>query len=161
MWYELDMDGNRLNAKQRLVRFAVLLLCTATLLMISLRVIGYVYFPSDDALRHVAKVVSGKDWRDILVIREEIKMDSHPGWHAVLGSFYRATGASGTSLLNFSVIVLFLAFIIPPAFFFSRSEVWVLSLPLSAVFSVGPVFRLFYGRPFIFSMVLVVLFCFL
>jgi hypothetical protein len=154
------MVGNRLNDRQRLIRFAVLLLCTATLLMTCLQVIGQGFSPLDDALRHVAKVESGKEWHDILVIRDEIRMDSHPGWHTLLGLFYRATGADRVVLLNFSVVFLFLAFTIPPAFFFRRPQAWMISLILSALFCMGAVYRLFYGRPFILSMVLVLLFCF-
>ena len=144
-----------------LIKPAVLLLCTATLLMICLKIIGYGYFPSDDAFRHVAKVVSGKDWKEILVIQDGVKTDSHPGWHTLLGLFYRATGASPTNLLNFSVIILFLIFMIPPAFLFKRPEAWIAALAALAAFSFGPFYRLLFGRPFIFTMFVTLMFCFL
>lgn len=122
---------------------------------------GYGYFPPDDALRHVAKVLSGKDWNDILVIRDEITMDSHPGWHKILSLFYAITGASPVNLLNFSVISLFLLFMVPPAFLFRRPEAWIAALSALAVFSFGPFYRTLLGRPFIFSMFLILMFCFL
>jgi hypothetical protein len=56
---------------------------------------------------------------------------------------------------------LFLTFTLPPVLYFRRGEAWIASLALSSVFFFGPVFRLFYGRPYIASMVMVVLFCFL
>lgn len=144
-----------------LVKISVLLICTATLLIICLRIVGYGYFPQDDALRHVAKVISGNDWNDILVLREEIKTDSHPGWHALLRLFYRSTNAGETDLLNFSIIVLFLLFMMPPTFLFRRPEAWIASLAVLSVFSFGPIYRTFYGRPFIVSMFLIIMFCFL
>jgi hypothetical protein len=147
--------------RQRLIRSFILLMCLGTLLLTCLRVIGQGYFPSDDALRHVAKVVSGKPWSEILVIRPEITMDSHPGWHTILSVFQLLTGIDEKGLLNFSVITLFLAFTLPPVLYFRRGEAWIASLALSAVFFFGPIQRLFYGRPYIISMVMVLLFCFL
>lgn len=145
----------------RLVRTAILLFCTATLLIICLKVIGQGYYPPDDALRHVAKVVSGKDWNEILVIRDEIKMDSHPGWHKLLGLLYKTCNAGPTVLLNFSVIILFVLFVMTPAFLFRRPEAWIASLCLFSVFYFGPLYRIFLGRPFIFTMFLALMFCFL
>jgi len=155
------MDQTLLSPRQRLTRSFILLMCLGTLLLTCLRVIGQGYFPTDDALRHVAKAVSGKAWTEILVIRPEITMDSHPGWHAILSWFQSLTGSDKKGLLNFSVIFLFLAFTLPPVLYFRRGEAWIATLSLSAVFFFGPVYRLFYGRPYIASMVMVLLFCFL
>jgi len=155
------MDETHLNPTQRLTRSLILLLCLGTLLLTCLRVIGLGFFPLDDALRHVAMVVSGKPWSEILVIRPDITMDSHPGWHTILRMFQSFTGGDKQLLLNFSVIFLFLAFTLPPVFYFRRGEAWIASLALSSVFFFGSIFRLFYGRPYIVSMVMVILFCFL
>lgn len=138
-----------------------MVLCLGTLLAAFLKIISHGFFPADDAFRHVAKVISGKDWSDILVIRPEITMDSHPGWHAILGWVQGLAGADGASLLNFSVLFLFLTFALPAVFYFRRQEAWVASLAVSTLFFFSPVFRLFYGRPFIVSMILILLFCFL
>lgn len=152
---------NFINIPYRIIRSTILLLCLATLILVCLRVIGYGFMPVDDALRHVAKVVSGKPWTEILVIRPEITMDSHPGWHAILSLFQTITESEKNGLLNFSVLFLFLAFTLPPVFYFRRCEAWIASLALCTVFFFGPIYRLFYGRPFVFSMIVVVLFCFL
>ena len=157
----IAVDKTLLSPQQRLIRSVILLMCLVTLLLTCLRVIGHGYFPIDDALRHVAKVVSGKSWAEILVIRPEITMDSHPGWHALLSGFQSLTGINKVGLLNFSVIFLFLAFALPPVFYFRRCEAWIAALSLSAVFTFGPIYRLFFGRPYMISMVLVLLFCFL
>ena len=155
------MNKSFLTSKQRIIRSLILLMCLGTLLLTCLRVIGQGYFPIDDALRHVAMVVSGQSWAEILVIRPEITMDSHPGWHAILRLVQLLSGNNKTLLLNFSVIFFFLAFTMPPVFYFRRSEAWIASLALSSVFFFGLTFRLFYGRPYIASMVMIVLFCFL
>jgi hypothetical protein len=155
------MDQTLLSPQQRLVRSLILLICLATMLLTSLRVIGHGFFPGDDALRHVAKVIYGKPWSEILVVRPEITMDSHPGWHVILSGFQSLTGIDKKGLLNSSVILLFLAFTLPPVFYFRRGEAWVASLALSTIFFFGPIMRLFFGRPYIVSMVMVLLFCFL
>ncbi|MDI9570428.1 MAG: glycosyltransferase 87 family protein [Pseudomonadota bacterium] len=147
--------------RQRLLRSLVLLLCLGVLGWTGLRVAGQGFHPRDDALRHVAKVVSGKPWTEILVVRPEISMDSHPGWHALLGAVRSVTKADKQSLLNFSVLFLFFAFTMPPVFYLRRGEAWIAALALSAVVSFGPVCRLFFGRPYIASMILILLFCFL
>jgi hypothetical protein len=115
----------------------------------------------DDALRHAAKVVSGKEWRDILVIRPEITMDSHPGWHFILKQVSRFTRADPMLLVDFSVLFLFALFAFTPLFFFNRPEAWILSLLAFSVFSFGTMHRLFLGRPFLLSMFLIVVFCLL
>lgn len=159
----MNITHNRdpLDQRHRIIRSTILLLCLSTLLLTCLRVIGHGYFPGDDALRHVAMVISGKPWTEILVIRPEITMDSHPGWHAVLSGVQSLTSGDKKLLLNFSVIFLFWAFTLPPVLYFRRGEAWIASLALSSILFLGPVLRLFYGRPFIVSMLMVVLFCFL
>ena len=153
--------GDPLGAGRRIIRSIIILLCLVTLLLTCLRVIGQGYFPRDDALRHVAMVVSGQSWEKILVIRPEITMDSHPGWHSILRGVQFLTAGDKQLLLNFSVMFLFLAFSLPPVFYFRRGEAWIVTLALSTLFFFLPIFRLFFGRPFIVSMVMVVLFCFL
>lgn len=148
------------NPQQRLIRSFILLICLATLLLTCLRVLGHGYSPSDDALRHVAMVVSGKAWADILVIRPEMIMDSHPGWHVILRGVQSLMGGDKQLLLNFSVLFLFLAFTLPPVLYFRRGEAWIASLALATIFS-GAVYRLFYGRPFVLSMTLILVFCLL
>ena len=154
-------NGDPLDTRSRIIRSTILLLCLGTILFACLRVIGHGYFPGDDALRHVAMVVSGKSWAEILIIRPEMTMDSHPGWHSILRGVQSLSGSDKQLLLNFSVMFLFLAFTLPPVLYFRRGEAWIATLALSSVFFFGPVFRLFYGRPYIASMVMVLLFCFL
>lgn len=119
------------------------------------------YYPSDDALRHVANALSGKNWQDILVVRDQFSMDSHPGWHFILEVLARLLGPDSEILLITSVCILFILFASTPLFLLKRPEAWIISLLIFAVFSWGPILRLFYGRPYIFSMFLVLVFCFL
>ena len=150
----------QLDASEKVLRSTVLLVCLATFLFTGLQILGRGYHPTDDALRHVAKVISGKPWQEILVVRDEIGMDSHPGWHAVLHAVGSWTRLETTLLLNFSVLSLLLLFCCFPLFYFERCEAWVASLLALAVVSFGPIYRLTYGRPFIVSMFLLVFFCF-
>jgi hypothetical protein len=155
------MEKPSLSNDHRCLHLVSFLICLSTILIASLRIAGYGFLPLDDALRHVAKVVSGKDWSDVLLVRPEITMDSHPGWHAILTGFQSMIHGQPDDLLFFSVIILFLLFAFVPVFYFRRPEAWIMGLFIVVLFSFGGLFRTFYGRPFIFSMFVIVLFCFL
>jgi hypothetical protein len=141
----------------------LLLLCIAVsiLLLIPLKVIGYGFLPIDDALRHAAKAVSGKPWNEILVLRPGITMDSHPGWHAILGSLHRSMGWNADRLVVFSVISLFVSFALVPLLFLRRQEAWLLTLLLLAIAKPSFIMRLLKGRPYIFTMTAVLAISFL
>lgn len=137
------------------------LLAIWIILLIPFKVIGYGFLPPDDALRHSAKAISGKPWDQILVLRDDIKMDSHPGWHAILSAIHRVTHWDAHSLVLFSIIFLFALFAITPLLFLRYSESWVVSLTMISIFSAGWIFRLFLGRPYILTMAVFSIICFL
>ena len=145
----------------RIVPLVVISLCILVALFISLKIISYGYIPGDDAMRHVAKAISGLDWDKILVIREDIKMDSHPGWHTILTILYRATNCSADDLMAFSIVSLFLIFCLMPLFFMERPEGWILALLAVSIVSREFIYRLTLGRPYIFTMSTVLIFGFL
>lgn len=112
----------------------------------------YSFFPADDCLRHAAKAVSGKDWRDILVLREGIDLDEQFGWHAFLGALHSVFGWSPSTLVIFSFVSLFLAAIWMPVFCFRRPEAWLIAmLAASMAFPDSFLYRLSRGRPYILT----------
>ena len=135
------------NGHSRAVPFLILLIVFLIPLMIAIRVVALGFLPADDALRHAAKVVSGKEWNEILVLRDDITMDSHPGWHALLGMVHSLTGAEARPLVYLSVLFLFFLFCAVPVFFLKRPEAWLLTLLVILLASAGAVLRLFAGRP--------------
>ena len=147
---------NEKSNQLRPVTIIVLCIFIAVLLFIGLRIISYGYIPVDDAMRHAAKVVSGKSWGEILVLRPEITMDSHVGWHTVLGFIYNLSGCSVDNLVVFSIVFLFIFFCIIPIFFLKRPESWLIALLIMWVANYSDLFRLFLGRPYIFTMAVVV-----
>lgn len=143
--------------KPRYVLILVACIFTAVILLISFKVMSYGFMPTDDAMRHVAKVISGKDWSEILLLRPGIIMDSHIGWYKILGFIYKTTGCDKDSLIVFSVVSMFLFFCMIPLFFLKRPEAWLISLLILSVASFPALIRIFSGRPFIFSMTTVIL----
>ena len=141
------------------VPIIVLLIVILGMALIPLKVIGYGFLPQDDALRHSAKVISGKTWDEVLVLRPEGKIDAHPGWHALLGLVYKITGSDADGLVIFSIMTLFILFCITPIFLLDRPEAWPTALLLLAVTEASFLMRLFLGRPYIFTMVMVVVLC--
>jgi hypothetical protein len=139
------------------VRASLLLL----LAFVPLRIVGQGYRPDDDALRHAAKAVSGRPWSEILVLRPDVTMDSHPGWHAVLGLVHRATGADVDSLVRVSVTAGLLAVLIPPLFLLRRPEAWALVLVAFGTLEPRIVNRFASGRPFLMSAGLLTVLCLL
>jgi hypothetical protein len=138
-----------------LVRALVVLLLS----LVPLRIVARGYLPDDDALRHAAKAVSGRPWAEILVLRPEVTMDSHPGWHAALGLVHRATGADPHGLVVVSVIVGLLALLLPPAFLLRRPEAWVAALAAFGVLDPRILTRFASGRPFLLSAGLLAVLC--
>jgi hypothetical protein len=127
-------------------------------LLIPLRVLWLGWQPPDDALRHAAKAVTAREWAEILVLRPGVAPDSHPGWHAVLGSVHRWTGAAPPELVTLCVLGLALAVLLPGALLLRRPEAWLLALLVPALTDPSPIVRLEAGRPFLLSAALVVTF---
>ena len=121
--------------------------------MITFRILAYGYLPIDDSLRHAAKAVSGKAWNEILVVRDDIQTDSHPGWHFLLANLARLAGTNGSEpLVCFSVVFLFFLFFLIPLMLMRRPEAWCLAVLIAACAQPVWIRRLLLGRPLIFSM---------
>jgi hypothetical protein len=149
------------SSGSQIVPLVVISVCVLAVLFIAFKLISYGYIPGDDSMRHVAKAISGKDWDQILVMREDIKMDSHPGWHAILSIMHKAANFSADDLMVFSMVSLLLIFLILPLFFLKRPESWILALLAISIASNKLISRLSLGRPYIFTMSTVLLFGFL
>jgi len=135
------------------VRSLVVIIVLCSILFASLKIISYGFLPTDDALRHSAKVVSGKSWQDIILLRPEITTDRHEGWHVILTGVYRATGCTKEGLVVFSVVFLALLFLLAPMPWLARPEVWPAAVVFTAIAASPPIMgRLFIGRPFILTM---------
>jgi hypothetical protein len=130
------------------------------LLLIPLRILADGYLPQDDALRHAAKAVAGRDWSEILLHRPGI-VDNSPGWHALLTAVHRVTGADQHVLLTIEIVALFVIFSLGPLVLMRRVEAWMAALALVVLVEPQLVFRLVLGRPLILSMAVVVAICLL
>jgi len=118
-----------------------------------MKIYSYGFLPTDDALRHAAKVVSGKSWNEVILLRPDMTTDRHQGWHVILTGVYRATGCGKEGLVVFSVLFLALLFFLAPVPWLSRPEVWPAAVVLVGIAASPPIFgRLFLGRPFILTM---------
>ena len=145
-----------LDALRRYVPLLVWSMVLLTILCVALRIIGYGYLPPDDALRHAGKAVSGKPWKEILVMQERFSMDHNPGWHAVLGTLHNLTGWGTDSLVAFSVVSLFVLFGVCSMPWLCRPEAWLATLLTFAIVSPSIIGRMSLGRPFILTMVVLV-----
>ena len=130
----------------------VIILTVWIVLLVPFKIISYGYMPLDDALRHAAKAVSEKPWNQILVLRDDIKMDGHVGWHIVLRIIYKLTKWDTFSLVLFSVISLFILFSITGIALLRRPEAWLVALLITCIADMGLLARLFIGRPCIITM---------
>jgi hypothetical protein len=131
------------------------------LALVPFRIVGTGWLPGDDALRHAAKAVSGKGWHEVLVLRPEVTMDSHPGWHGLLEVVHAVTGADTHGLALFSIVFVYLALILPAVFLLRRPEAWALGLAFYGALEMAVPTRFALGRPFVLSMAVVVVLCLL
>ena len=140
------------NRIARYVPLAAWVTAVLTLIFIPGRILSYGYLPADDALRHAAKVVSGKPWQEILVMRSDFAMDPHLGWHAVLGWIYHWQDCSAETLVVIAVFGLMLlvsAAVLP---WFKRPEAWLAAMLVVSVAAPTFIKRLALARPFLFTM---------
>jgi hypothetical protein len=112
---------------------------------------GTGYLPVDDALRHAAKVVSGKPWSEIVVMREGFPMDHNAGWHTVLGWVHGGMRCGTDGLVAFSVVFLFWLFAGLPMVWVRRPEAWLAAWLILAVAHPPFIGRICLGRPFILT----------
>src|SRR5438270_149036 len=125
---------------KRYVPLAVWIVAVCILLFIPFRIIQYGFLPMDDALRHAAKAVSGKDWHDILVMRDDFRIDPSPGWQAILSSVHHLSwvqhwaGGETEGLVVFSVVFLMLLLLLSVLPWFRRPEAWLAALFAASVF---------------------------
>jgi hypothetical protein len=136
---------------QRYVPLLVWILALLALLLIPLKIVGTGYLPIDDALRHAAKVVSGKPWSEIVVMREGFPMDHHAGWHAVLGWAHAGLRCGADGLVALSVVFLFWLVAGLPLIWIRRPEAWLAGWLICAVAHTGFIGRVNLGRPFLLT----------
>ena len=137
---------------KRWVPLLVWLLVVLCFISIPLKIGALGYLPTDDALRHAAKVVSGKAWSDIIILRPEMTIDLHPGWHAILGFVHCAAGVQLDGLVVLEISVAFLLLCSAPLFWLRRPEAWALAMLTALVSYAGFIGRVMLGRPFIIPM---------
>lgn len=136
-------------------------LATVVVLLIPLLILWLGWRPPDDALRHAAKAVSGREWAEVLVLREGAERDSHPGWHAILTVVHRVTGVSASGLVVLSVLGLCLAVLLPGVLLLRAPEAWLMALLVTALTDPSRLIRLEAGRPFLVMTSLVATLCLL
>jgi hypothetical protein len=140
-----------------LIAWAVVIV---TILCIPLKIIQLGYLPTDDALRHAAKAVSGKSWSDILILNQTYQIDHEYGWNLLLEKIYQWTHWDAETLVVFSVVGLFVLWgwaVLP---WLRRPEAWLGAILVAAVSAEAPA-RFLTGRPYTISSVAVMALLFL
>ena len=134
----------------------VLALAVVTLAVVQILASGYL--PTDDALRHAGKVVSGKSWDEILVHRPGV-VDFSPGWHVLLGVVHSVTGANAHTIVWLQIFSAFVLFSLGPILLMRRPEAWLAAMTLAAMMEQQMLMRVLMGRPLVLSMAMVVTMC--
>ena len=147
-----DTGQSPSNDWTRRVDALVLLLAIGILIAIPLRIMAYGFLPPDDALRHAAKAVADRPWPDIILMRPDLQVDHHVGWHHILGWLHRTFGWDADGLVAFALVLM------PCSVLLSglldarrRPECWLASWLLASIF-MSPIMRLMLARPFVLSM---------
>lgn len=132
-----------------LARFAVY---AAILAIPCILVWQHKFIPVDDCLHHAAKSISGKPWNEILVMRDDIRFDPNPGWHALLSLAHRWSGCGPQALVIFSYASLLILLMMSVLPFFRRPEAWIVALTVAGVMMPDTFFfRLSRGRPYLLT----------
>jgi hypothetical protein len=136
---------------KRYVPLMVWMVVAFTVVLIPLKIISYGFLPTDDALRHAAKTISGKSWQQILVMRDGFPIDPSPGWQAILAWVHQGFGGSAESLVVFSVVALMLLVTLCALPWFRRPEAWLAALSAAAIFVPACTTRFARGRPYLLT----------
>lgn len=97
----------------------------ATVLFITLKIVGYGFIAPGDARRHAAKGITDKPYTEIVVMRPEYTMDHSPGWEKLLNVLHKSMGWSEDALMSFAVVFLLLCIFLAPVRWLRRPEAWL------------------------------------
>ena len=149
------------TSTKRYVPLAVWVVAVCVIGFIPLKIIGYGFIPMDDALRHAAKAVSGKSWQDILVMRDDFRIDPSPGWQAILEWNHHAFNNGVEALVLFSIVGLMWLVTLFALPWLRRPEAWLTALFVASVFVPECTTRFARGRPYILTDAIVITILFL
>ena len=135
----------------RLVPLLTWLAVVLTIVFVPFKILSHGYLPFDDALRHAAKAISGRDWSDIIVLQDQLKIDHNPGWHWILTQLHHIAGAGADGLVVTSLCTLMLLFMLAPLGWMKRPEAWMAALLIGMVVFPGMLLRYSLARPFLFT----------
>jgi len=141
------MNSSRL---QRWVPLLVWIAVPATFILIVFQILSYGFVPGGDARRHVAKVMTDKEYNQIVVLRPEYKIDHSPGWDWILRHLHRLAGWNEDELMSFSVAAMMLCVFLAGLPWLRRPEAWMAAL-LAQMVPPNWMARLDQGRPFLLS----------
>jgi hypothetical protein len=99
----------------------------------------------------VAKVMTDKEYDQIVVLRPEYKIDHSPGWNWILRQLHRAAGWNEDALMIFSVAAMMLCVYLAGLPWLRRPEAWMAALLAQMVALPNLMVRLDQGRPFLLS----------
>jgi len=150
----------KLKYYSKFIPVVVTTVCILVISMIAFKIISYGFLPCDDALAHAAKVISGKDLNQIMVIRPDVKLDPNAGWRAILELVHYVTGWDVLGLVLFSVVSLFILYSLVGISSLRRPEAWPIMLLILTLAWGAPVGRLIEGRPYIVTMTTMLFICF-
>ena len=142
---------------KRYIPLAVWVVAILIIILVPLKIIGLGFLPTDDALRHAAKAVSGKSWPEILVMRSDFAIDPSPGWQKILEWVNHTSWVQNwqdgpaEALVIFSVVSLMLLVTLCALPWLRRPEAWLGALLVAAVFAPACTTRYMRGRPYILT----------
>jgi hypothetical protein len=136
---------------QRYVPLLVKIAVPAVFFLIALQILSYGFVPGGDARRHVARVMTDKEYNQIVVLRPEYKIDHSPGWDWILRRLHRATNWGEDELMSFSVAAMMLCVFWAGLPWLRRPEAWMAALLAQLVAVPNLMTRLDQGRPFLLS----------
>jgi hypothetical protein len=136
---------------KRYIPLAVWIVAVSVVVLIPFKIISLGFLPMDDALRHAAKTISEKSWREILLMRSDFAIDPSPGWQKILEWAHAALGGNAETLVIFSSVSLMLLVTLSALPWLRRPEAWLGAILAAAVFAPACTTRFMRGRPYILT----------
>ena len=138
----------------RIINAAAIIAALFAAIAMPVSILRHGYLPDDDVFYHAANAVSGKQWNQIIVVRNDVELDPQIGWHTFLKAVREYASLNEVGLVKFCIVSLFALFCAAPLFLVRRPEAWLLALIAMSLCHDGDFYlfdRLMRGRPYIIT----------
>jgi hypothetical protein len=133
------------------VSSGIRILMLVTFLFMGLKIIRYGYLPPGDVLRDAAQAMTGKPFKDVIVMFPGYTMNHNPGWDWFMRQLHVKAGLGEDQLVAFAIVSMLLWLLCVPLACFRCPDAWLAALLLFNLTLPWLMSRLTQARPLLLT----------